>query len=160
MKLGYILIGAVTASETCYGPVRIWNEEILSISDKIKLDPDCKEINCFEEYDWASVNCIKTCNFCALSNPDSQEDAPILLGAPSSSPNELIKKVQDLIVNIRPPLNNRKKLNLSRRVKVRVELKFNRFSSFMESQIEQDHCDSMPNLQEKSFTLLKFSILT
>lgn len=120
-----------------------------------QLDPECREINCFEEYDWASVNCIKTCNFCALSNPDSQEDAPIFIGAPSNHQpsNALIDALQDIIINIRPPLNNRKKLNLSRRVKSRVELKFTRFSGFISTQVDSGNCNEMPKLQEQSLKL-------
>jgi len=131
MKLSHLLIGLATATETCYGP----------------LDPECREINCFEEYDWASVNCIKTCNFCVLSNPDSQEDAPIFLGANHQPSNALTEALQNLIINIRPPLNNRKKLNLSRRVKGRVELKFTRFSAFINTQVDNGNCKEMPKLQ-------------
>ena len=112
-----------------------------------QYDPECRQINCFEEYDWASVNCIKTCNFCVLTAPDSQEDAPIFVVPNLDS--KLVKSVQGLISNVNPPLNNRQKVNLAKRVKGRVEFKFKKFDAYARNQVELGNCGQMPNLEEK-----------
>merc|ERR1712003_97520 len=124
-----LLVPLVNSQETCYSA----------------FDPACQEINCLEDYDWASINCIKTCNWCHLTAPDSQEDAPIFLTPPNV--DDLVATVKSIISTVESSSDSVKSIKLTDRIKGRIELKFTRFSSFLNSQIESQNCDSLPSLQ-------------